>query len=409
MAIRFSQALWKSPCVRGNPSSVVTLGRRTCREWAGDPHARLLETVVSTRGICMGVSRNDGRCWSRRIRNASAFLVCISVVAVGQQVQTGVFPTPQDDPSKQVTRPDTTPPQSQPPQPPGQPAQAVTSEKGAEGTVDSTLVDLGPGDLIEIAVYGVPELATKTRISNSGDVYLPLIDYVHVADLNISEAQALIEKRLSDGGFVRNPHVTIFVNESASQGATVLGEVMRPGVYPVLGERRLYDVISAAGGFTDKAGRVVTITKRSKPDAPETVKLPANLADLTDSNVVVAPGDTIIVGRAGIVYVVGDVSRPSGFMIEDNNLTVLKALALAGGANRTASLNGSKLLRQTSGGVQEIPVQLKKILQAKAPDAALQRGDILFVPGSAAKQFAYRGVEAAISMTTALAIVAYRP
>ena len=122
-----------------------------------------------------------------------------------------------------------------------------------------------------------------------------------------------------------------------------------------------------------------------------------------------APGDTIVVGRAGIVYVVGDVNRPSGFMIEDNNLTVLKALALAGGAKRTASLNGSKLLRQTSSGVQEIPVQLKKILQAKAPDAPLQRGDILFVPDSAAKAFAYRGAEAAISMTTALAVVSYRP
>ena len=103
------------------------------------------------------------------------------------------------------------------------------------------------------------------------------------------------------------------------------------GVYPVLGERRLYDVISAAGGFTDKAGRVVTITRRIKPDAPVTVHLPSNLSDQTDANVAVSPGDTIVVGRAGIVYVVGDVNRPSGFMIEDNNLTVLKALALAGG------------------------------------------------------------------------------
>ena len=100
----------------------------------------------------------------------------------------------------------------------------------------------------------------------------------------------------------------------------------------MLGERRLYDVISAAGGFTDKAGRVVTITRRTKPDAPQTVHLPSNLAEQTDANVGVAPGDTIVVGRAGIVYVVGDVNRPSGFMIEDNNLTVLKALALAGGA-----------------------------------------------------------------------------
>ena len=334
-------------------------------------------------------------------------LMILSTGAFCKQPQTGVFPSPTTQPSAEA-------PVVQKSEPPAQNPSSESPATGApkvepDTASENTMVRLGPGDLVEVNVYGVPELATKTRINNSGDVYLPLVDYVHIADMNLEEAQTLIEKRLADGGFVRSPHVTVFVNESASQGATILGEVAHPGVYPVLGERRLYDVISAAGGFTDKAGRVVTITRRTKPDAPQTVHLPSNLADQTDANVGVVPGDTIVVGRAGIVYVVGDVNRPSGFMIEDNNLTVLKALALAGGANRTASLNGAKLLRQTSNGVQEIPVQLKKILRAKAPDAPLQRGDILFVPGSAAKAFAYRGAEAAISMTTALAVVAYRP
>src|SRR5262249_596156 len=114
---------------------------------------------------------------------------------------------------------------------------------------DSALVRLGPGDLIEVNVYNVPELATKARVGSSADVYLPLIDYVHVADMSVEEAQALIEKRLGDGGFVRNPHVTIFVDESASQGVTVLGEVTKPGVYPSLGDHKLFDLISQAGGF----------------------------------------------------------------------------------------------------------------------------------------------------------------
>ncbi|HEX3320293.1 MAG TPA: polysaccharide biosynthesis/export family protein [Terriglobales bacterium] len=320
----------------------------------------------------------------------------------GQQTQTDVFPSATT--STQTTQAAGTGAWQE-----KQSTEPATKEASPKSEADTSVVELGPGDLIEISVYGVPELNTKTRITNNGDVYLPLIDYVHVADLNINEAQTLIQKRLDDGGFVRNPHVTIFVDESASQGATVLGEVVRPGIYPVLGDRRLYDLISAAGGFTDKAGRVVTITHRSKPDSQATVHLPPNLADQTDANVAVAPGDTIVIGRAGIVYVVGDVNRPSGFMIEDNNLTVLKALALAGGANKTASLNSAKLLRQGPNGVQEIPVQLKRILQAKSPDAQLLKGDILFIPGSAAKAFAYRGAEAAISMTTALAVVAYRP
>ena len=115
------------------------------------------------------------------------------------------------------------------------------------------------GDLIEINVFGVPDLSTKTRISGSGDLYLPLIDYVHVADLTTDEAQELIQKRLEDGGFVRGPHVSIFVDESASQAVILLGEVAHPGAYPAIGDRRLFDMISAAGGLSDKAGRNVTI------------------------------------------------------------------------------------------------------------------------------------------------------
>ena len=273
----------------------------------------------------------------------------------------------------------------------------------------SSSARLGAGDLIELSVYGVPDLSTKARIGNNGDIYLPLIDYVHLGDLTVDEGQELIQKRLEDGGYLRNPHVSIFVNEAASQAVNMMGEVARPGAYPVLGERHLFDMITAAGGLTERAGRTVTILHRQNPDQKVELHLPASLAEDTQTNVEITPGDTIIVSRAGIVYVVGDVARPSGFMIEDNTLTVLKVLALAGGGTRTASLNGSKILRQTPTGVQEIPVQLQKVLRAKAPDIAMVKGDILFVPGSAAKAVAYRGAEAAASLTSALAIIAIHP
>ncbi|MBZ5653946.1 MAG: polysaccharide export protein [Acidobacteriia bacterium] len=270
-------------------------------------------------------------------------------------------------------------------------------------------IKLSVGDLIEISVFGVPDLATKARVSSAGDVYLPLIDYVHVGDLTTDEAQELIQKRLEDGGFVRNPHVTIFVNESASQAITVVGEVARPGTYPAIGERRLYDLLSMAGGLTDRAGRGVIITHRGDSDQKVELQLPQNLAEDTRNNIGVLPGDTIIVSRAGIVYVVGDVQHPSGFVIQDSSLTVLKALALAGGSTRTSSLNKTKILRQTANGVQEIPVPLKKVLHAKAPDVALVKGDVLFVPGSSAKAAAYRTAEAAMSLSTALSVVAVHP
>ena len=150
-------------------------------------------------------------------------------------------------------------------------------------------VKLGVGDLVEISVFGVPDLSTKSRVSGSGDLYLPLIDYVHVADLSSDEAQELIQKRLEDGGFVRDPHVSIFVDESASQAITVVGEVNHPGPYPAIGDRRLFDLISAAGGLSDKAGRNVTIEHRGDPEQRVELQLSANLAEDTKNNVDVFP------------------------------------------------------------------------------------------------------------------------
>jgi polysaccharide export outer membrane protein len=165
-------------------------------------------------------------------------------------------------------------------------------------------------------------------------------------------------------------------------------------------------LISAAGGLTDKAGRVVTIEHRGNPGQRVELQLSSNLAEDTQNNVDVFPGDMIIVSRAGIIYVVGDVGHPSGFLIEDNSLSVLKALALAGGSTRTSALNKTRILRQTPNGVQEIPINLKKVLYAKAPDMALVKGDILFIPGSSAKAAAYRTADAAVSLSTSLGIVA---
>jgi polysaccharide biosynthesis/export protein len=320
---------------------------------------------------------------NRRFLSRSRYLFLVGLCSLHLQAQmpvTGV--TPQPAPATETTAP-------QSPHP-----------------LANSNVKLGIGDLIEITVFGVPDLSTKSRISGSGDVYLPLIDYVHVADLTTDEAQELIQKRLEDGGFVRGPHVSIFVDESASQAITLMGEVARPGAYPAIGERRLYDVISAAGGLTDRAGRNVTIEHRANPDQKVELQLSSNLAEDSQNNVEVLPGDLIIVSRAGIVYVVGDVNHPSGFVIEDNALTVLKALALAGGSTRTAALSKSRILRQTPNGVQEIYVNLKKVLYAKAPDMALMKGDVLFIPGSAGKTAAYRTADAAMSMSTALAVVA---
>jgi polysaccharide export outer membrane protein len=268
---------------------------------------------------------------------------------------------------------------------------------------------LGIGDLLEISVYNVPELSTKSRLGNNGDVYLPLIDYVHLAGLTVEEAQALVEKRLSDGGFVKNPHVSLNVDQSASQGISLLGEVSRPGVYPVIGEPRLLDVVSAAGGFTASAGNSITITHRNQSDKPLTVPLSRKLSDNPVSNIPVSPGDTILVHKADVVYVVGEVGRPSGFMMDSDSLTVLKAIALAGGTTPTAKLNGARIIRKGPNGMTETPIELKKMLQAKAVDIPMKADDILFVPSSARKILMNRSMEVATQAAAAVSIVAIRP
>jgi polysaccharide export outer membrane protein len=257
-------------------------------------------------------------------------------------------------------------------------------------------------------VYNVPELSTRTRVASNGDVYLPLIDYTHVAGLTVEEAQSLIEKKFSDGGFLKDPHVTLFVDQFASQGVSVLGEVSRPGVYPALGEQRLFDLISAAGGLTDKAGRTVAVTRRKQPDKPLVVELAKNIADSPDRNIEIRPGDTIIVRRADIIYVVGDVARPAGFLMDRGSLTVLQAVALAGGTTHTSKLNGAKIIRKTENGMIETPIELSKIMHAKAQDLPMQADDILFVPTSTGKLIGRRSVEAVVQMATAVSIIAIR-
>jgi polysaccharide export outer membrane protein len=282
------------------------------------------------------------------------------------------------------------------------------SSPNQSGPDQSGMVKLGPADLIEVNVYNVPELTSKVRVSNSGDVYLPLIDYVHVDGLTQEEAQTLIEKRLSDGGFVRSPHVTIFVDEAASQGVTVLGEVLKAGIYPDVADHKLYEVISEAGGFTSAASRKIAVIRRNQPE-PIRVELPRNLADDLSGNIDIMPGDTITIPRAPIIYVVGDVGRPSGLLVDNGTLTVLQALALAGGTNHTAKLGGARIIRKTSAGMTETPVHIKQMLEAKTPDVTLQADDILFVPISAGRVAADRSLQAAMTMATAVGIYAVHP
>ena len=263
---------------------------------------------------------------------------------------------------------------------------------------------IGAGDLLEVSLYGMPDFKTEVRVSSGGEISLPMLGTVAVRGLSVEQAATLIERNLSQKGIFNDPHITVFVKEYATQGISVLGEVQKPGIYPLLGERKLYDAISAAGGTTPKAGRYAMVTRRGDPQHPLQVPLLTG-ADSMKNNVNVEPGDTIVVSKAGVVYVVGDVHQPGGFVMENgNDITVLKAIALAQGTNPNAALNATRLIRKTPEGPKDVPLDLKKILAAKAPDPQLQPDDVVFVPGSAGKSAAKRGAEAILQMATGVAI-----
>jgi polysaccharide biosynthesis/export protein len=266
-------------------------------------------------------------------------------------------------------------------------------------------VQIGTGDLLEISVYGAPDFDKReVRVDSSGTISLPLIGVEKVGGLTVRAAEDLTAKRLADGGFFSEPRVSIFEKEYSNQGISVLGEVQKPGIYPLLGERNLLDAISAAGGTTPKAGEMVTITHRAQPQEPIRVPLSYSADDAARDNVFVYPGDTVVVSKAGIVYVVGDVRQPSGFVIDKSELTVLQAIAMAQGTNPTAALQRVKLVRTTKTGREETPIDLRRVLEAKAPDLKLQADDIIFVPTSTAKSAARRGLEAIVQTATGVAI-----
>ncbi len=267
-------------------------------------------------------------------------------------------------------------------------------------------VTLGPGDLLDIGVFDSPELTARVRVTSDKDVSLPLLGKLYVGGMTPQQVQNRIQEELVRGDFVKEPQVTVFVAEYADQAVYVLGEVNKPGVYPVMGSHRVFDFISAAGGFGPRAGRSVIVTRRSQPNSPEIVHVSRD-PNTTAENSEIGSGDTIFVGQAGLVYVVGDVKRSGGFLLDsDESLTVMQALALAEGVNPTASLKGARLVRTTEQGRQEITLDLGKILHSKLPDPVLQDRDVLYVPSSATRTTLQRGFEAA--MQTAVGAAIYR-
>lgn len=298
---------------------------------------------------------------------------------------------------------------------------AALAESSQVPAADPHLVEggqrIGPDDQLEVLVLEAPELSRTTRVSAQGEISLPLLGEVRAAGLTPVELQRLLEDQLRKR-YILDPHVTVQVTEVQSKPISVVGAVNRPGILQVRGPRTLVEVLALAGGLSEDAGENVLVVRGGSTARYENASLePAEevqevslhrLLETGDPrhNVAVYPGDAVKVGRAGIIYVVGEVREPGVFQLSSHSgLTVMQAVALGKGLRPTAARSRATIIRtNTAGERSEIQVNLEQVLTGRVVDPPLQARDIVFVPNSAVKSVALGVVEGLVRMVTLRAV-----
>ena len=210
---------------------------------------------------------------------------------------------------------------------------------------------------------------------------LPYLGAVEVAGMTPPEAALFLEKSLKGKGILVDPQVSVSLIGSPTRVVTVIGEVQKPSPVPAFGQLRLLDVISACGGFTPLASHTITI-RRSGESNPITVILGTDPKGTDTTNIPLMAGDTVIVSKVGSVFVIGQVKTPSAIPLSSNSpVTVMRAIAMAGGVNFGAALSRVVIIRKTPDDQHvEIEMDLKKVMLGKEKDVALASDDVLLVP-----------------------------
>jgi len=235
---------------------------------------------------------------------------------------------------------------------------------------------LGPGDVVRATVFQNPDLTVESRISESGQINFPLIGAVTVGGLAIPAAEKRIETLLRERGFVLRPQVTIQVVRTLSSQVSVLGQVGKPGRYPIeMTSSKVSEMIAAAGGVVPGGADVVTLvgTRNGEPVKLD-IDLPAILqSGRAELDVQLENGDIIYVDRAPTIYIYGSVQRPGQIRLE-RGMTLMQVLAAAGGLSARGTERGIKVHRRDTQG-QVIVLELK-------PTDHLQRDDVVYVKES---------------------------
>jgi len=324
---------------------------------------------------------------------------------------------------------------------------------------------IGKGDLLNLEVFDVKELSRDVRVSQTGSIGIPLVPVrLHVAGLTEVQAEQKISEVLESNGLVSHAEVSLNVKERKSKPITVVGAVGHAMVYQADRPVTLLEVLAEAGGVANDAGDTVIVNRPvqeepSDPSEPPAIgaenPVPAaaskgsnhegstrepassaspnspapgdpprlnntitiNLNELMESgdatnNIVLQAGDIVTVPHSGIVYVLGAVSKPGGFVLANDRgqMTTLKILSLAGGLSSTAKSDHAVIVRKDAQGQQhEVAVDLKKVMQRQSEDVQLQPSDILYVPNSASRRAVLRALEFGIALGSGVALyrVAY--
>jgi len=281
---------------------------------------------------------------------------------------------------------------------------------------------IGAEDVLSLEVLNVPELAQTVRVENDGTIPIRLLGHVKAAGLTTAQLRAELESKWGET-YLEDPKVTVFIHEYHAQPISIIGAVAKPGLYQLTGPRTLIEVISMAGGLATKPnppGRFLYVTRKGgfedlqsaegmEQTAPDQVEIDVKqLVQSRDSalNIKMKGFDIVSVSKAGIVYVIGAVARPGGFVMEDRErVTILQALSMAGGMSQIAKKSGARVVRQgENGSREEIKVDLGKVVKGTAEDIEMAANDILIVPDSRGRYWGQRGVDIAVTPATAAVI-----
>jgi polysaccharide biosynthesis/export protein len=276
---------------------------------------------------------------------------------------------------------------------------------------------LGTGDVLAVHIYGNTDYSPVVRVGLDGTIQLPLIGSLMVDNLTVHQTQDLISQKLKAAGMYRDPQVAVQLTESPNQIVTIVGELH--GIVPVIGERRLFDVLAAVGagggggggvgattvvvgggGLPPTASHVLTINRYGMAQ-PIIIDLGTDPQKSALINIPIFPRDTIIVPRVGVVYLLGAFKTQGAVPLQQNSpITLMKVAALAGGAGWEGRFNDLRIIRTTGTTRQVVKIDISKVINGKAPDPVLQAEDIVFLPSNPMKAAIKNG-----GISTLLAIV----